>query len=70
MIYVLADNLTDFIPVVIFNYFNTVTVLFRILIFKEIYPSVDPFNSSFKILDIIYLNYIYLHTAEKIKQLP
>merc|ERR1711972_220160 len=49
-VYVPADDLTDPAPVVIFSHLDAVTVLSRALASKGIYPSVDPFNSSSKIL--------------------
>ena len=50
-IYVPADDLTDPAPVVIFGHLDAVTVLSRILASKGIYPAVDPFSSSSKMLD-------------------
>jgi len=49
-IYVPADDLTDPAPVVIFGHLDAVTVLSRALASKGIYPAVDPFNSTSKIL--------------------
>jgi F-type H+/Na+-transporting ATPase subunit beta len=50
-IYVPADDLTDPAPVVIFGHLDAITVLSRALASKGIYPAVDPFNSTSKILD-------------------
>jgi F-type H+-transporting ATPase subunit beta len=50
-IYVPADDLTDPAPVVIFGHLDAVTVLSRVLASKGIYPAVDPFNSTSKVLD-------------------
>ena len=49
-IYVPADDLTDPAPVVIFGHLDAITVLSRGLASKGIYPAVDPFNSTSKIL--------------------
>merc|ERR1712039_945283 len=64
-----ADDLTDPAPVVIFGHLDAVTVLSRALASKGIYPSVDPFNSSSKILDATYLGLTHLCTAGEVKQL-
>lgn len=50
-IYVPADDLTDPAPVAIFGHLDAVTVLSRPLAAKGIYPSVDPFASTSKMLD-------------------
>ena len=49
-IYVPADDLTDPAPVVIFSHLDAVTVLSRIIAGKGIYPAVDPYNSTSKML--------------------
>merc|ERR1719482_1650120 len=54
-IYVPADDLTDPAPVVIFGHLDAVTVLSRNLAAKGIYPAVDPFFSSSKLLNPEYL---------------
>ena len=54
-IYVPADDLTDPAPVVIFGHLDAITVLSRALASKAIYPAVDPFNSTSKMLDPSYL---------------
>jgi F-type H+-transporting ATPase subunit beta len=50
-IYVPADDLTDPAAVVIFGHLDAITVLSRGLASKAIYPAVDPFNSTSKMLD-------------------
>lgn len=50
-IYVPADDLTDPAPVVIFGHLDASTVLSRVLASKGIYPAVDPYQSTSKILD-------------------
>merc|ERR1719160_528871 len=54
-IYVPADDLTDPAPVLIFGHLDAVTVLSRAYASKAIYPAVDPFNSTSKILTASYL---------------
>ena len=49
-IYVPADDLTDPAPVVIFGHLDAITVLSRGLASKGIYPAVDAFNSTSKML--------------------
>jgi F-type H+-transporting ATPase subunit beta len=68
-IYVPADDLTDPAPVVIFGHLDAVTVLSRALASKGIYPAVDPFNSTSKILDPSYLKQQHFCVAFEVKQL-
>ena len=49
-IYVPADDLTDPAPLVIFQHLDAITVLSRGLASKGIYPAVDAFNSTSKML--------------------
>ena len=67
-IYVPADDLTDPAPVVIFGHLDAVTVLSRGLASKGIYPAVDPFNSTSKLLDPSYLKQYHFCVAFKVKQ--
>ena len=50
-IYVPADDLTDPAPVTIFTHLDAVSSLSRELAAKGIYPAVDPFNSTSRMLD-------------------
>jgi len=68
-IYVPADDLTDPAPVVIFGHLDAVTVLSRVLASKGIYPAVDPFNSTSKILDPSYLKQEHFCVAFEVKQI-
>ena len=68
-IYVPADDLTDPAPVVIFGHLDAVTVLSRSLASKGIYPAVDPFNSTSKILDSVYLSEEHFYVASNVKQI-
>ena len=54
-VYVPADDLTDPAPVVIFGHLDGITVLSRALTSKGIYPAVDPFNSTSKMLAPTYI---------------
>jgi F-type H+-transporting ATPase subunit beta len=68
-IYVPADDLTDPAPVVIFGHLDAVTVLSRVLASKGIYPAVDPFTSTSKLLDPSYLSFEHYRTASDVKQI-
>jgi len=68
-IYVPADDLTDPAPVVIFGHLDAVTVLSRILASKGIYPAVDPFNSTSKMLDPSYVKQDHFCVASDVKQI-
>ena len=49
-IFIPADDLTDPAPAIIFGHLDAITVLSRALAAKAIYPAVDPFNSTSKML--------------------
>ena len=68
-IYVPADDLTDPAPVVIFGHLDAITVLSRGLASKGIYPAVDPFNSTSKILDPASLKQEHFYVASNVKQI-
>merc|ERR1712228_734905 len=68
-IYVPADDLTDPAPVVIFGHLDAVTVLSRGLASKGIYPAVDPFNSTSKMLDPSYVKQEHFYVATNVKQM-
>jgi F-type H+-transporting ATPase subunit beta len=67
--YVPADDLTDPAPVVIFGHLDSVTVLSRSLTSKGIYPAVDPFNSTSKMLDPWYVKQEHFQVATNVKQI-
>ena len=67
-IYVLADDLTNPTPVVIFGHLDGITVLSRSLASKGIYPCVDPFNSTSKMLDRTYVKPEHLYITNIMKQ--
>jgi F-type H+-transporting ATPase subunit beta len=68
-IYVPADDLTDPAPVVIFGHLDAVTVLSRNLASKGIYPAVDPFASTSKMLDVTCLQGAHFCVANSVKQM-
>ena len=68
-IYVPADDLTDPAPVVIFGHLDAVTVLSRQLAARGIYPAVDTFGSTSKLLDPKYIASEHLCTAYEVKQI-
>ena len=68
-IYVPADDLTDPAPVVIFGHLDAITVLSRGLASKGIYPAVDPFNSTSKMLDPSYVKQEHFYVATNVKQI-
>ena len=68
-VYVPADDLTDPAPVVIFGHLDAVTVLSRNLGGKGIYPSVDPSNSTSKMLDLSYLKQSHFYVATGVKHI-
>jgi F-type H+-transporting ATPase subunit beta len=68
-IYVPADDLTDPAPVVIFGHLDAVTVLSRALTAQGIYPAVDPFNSTSKMLNPSYLPQEHFCVAQDVKQM-
>lgn len=68
-IYVPADDLTDPAPVVIFGHLDAITVLSRGLASKAIYPAVDPFNSTSKMLDPSYIKQEHFYVASDVKQI-
>ena len=59
--------LTDPAPVVIFGHLDAITVLSRNLASKGIYPAVDPFNSTSKLLDPSYIKPEHYHLATNVK---
>ena len=68
-IYVPADDLTDPAPVVIFAHLDGITVLSRAAASKGVYPAVDPFNSTSKMLDPSYVKQGHFYVANNVKQM-
>jgi F-type H+-transporting ATPase subunit beta len=54
---------------VIFGHLDGITVLSRLSASKAIYPAVDPFNSSSKMLDPLYVKQEHLCVATNVKQI-
>merc|ERR1719480_329237 len=67
-VYVPADDLTDPAPVVIFGHLDAVTVLSRSLASKGLYPAVDTFMSTSKMLSSEVLSGTHYCTAVSVKQ--
>jgi len=55
--------------VVIFGHLDAITVLSRGLASKGIYPAVDPFNSTSKMLDPSYVKQEHFYVATNVKQM-
>lgn len=68
-IYVPGDDLTDPAPVVIFGHLDGITVLSRGLVSKALYPAVDPFNSTSKMLHPSYVKQEHFYVASNVKQM-
>ena len=54
---------------VIFGHLDGITVLSRGLASKAIYPAVDPFNSTSKMLDPYYVKQEHFYVASNVKQM-
>ena len=54
---------------VIFGHLDAITVLSRGLASKGIYPAVDPFNSTSKMLDPSYVKQEHFYVATNVKQM-
>lgn len=67
-IYVPADDLTDPAPVVILGHLDASTVLSRSLAGKGIYPAVDPYTSTSKILDPDYILKVHYDLSMSVKR--
>jgi F-type H+-transporting ATPase subunit beta len=68
-VYVPADDLTDPAPVVIFGHLDAVTVLSRSLASKGLYPAVDPFYSTSKLLSPLSVSQAHFCVATRVKQM-
>nr|AVY51802.1 ATP synthase CF1 beta chain [Pyrocystis lunula] len=68
-VYVPADDLTDPAPVVIFGHLDAVTVLSRALASKGLYPAVDPFYSTSKLLNPSSVSKAHFCVATRVKQM-
>ncbi len=68
-VYVPADDLTDPAPATTFAHLDATTVLSRKLASLGIYPSVDPLDSTSRILDPNVIGDEHYNTAQKVQQL-
>ena len=68
-VFVPADDLTDPAPAIIFGHLDAITVLSRALASKGIYPAVDPFNSTSKMLSPSHITQEHLQIATSVKQI-
>lgn len=68
-VFIPADDLTDPAPAVIFGHLDAITVLSRALAAKAIYPAVDPFNSTSKMLSPSHISQEHLLVATSVKQI-
>lgn len=68
-VYVPADDLTDPAPATTFAHLDATTVLSRKLASLGIYPSVDPLDSTSRILSPLILGDEHYNTAQKVKSI-
>ena len=68
-IFIPADDLTDPAPAIIFGHLDAITVLSRALAAKAIYPAVDPFNSTSKMLSPLHISQEHFNIATSVKQI-
>ena len=68
-IFIPADDLTDPAPAIIFGHLDAITVLSRALAAKAIYPAVDPFNSTSKMLSPSHISQEHFNIATSVKQI-
>lgn len=68
-VYVPADDLTDPAPATTFAHLDATTVLSRKIAELGIYPSVDPLDSSSRILHPDILGAEHYHTAQRVKKI-
>jgi F-type H+/Na+-transporting ATPase subunit beta len=68
-VYVPADDLTDHAPATTFAHLDGTVVLSRQLVELGIYPSVDPLDSTSRILDAAYIGDEHYHTSRQVQQI-
>lgn len=68
-VYVPADDLTDPAPATTFTHLDATTVLSRKIAELGIYPSVDPLESTSRILDPLIVGKEHYETAQRVKQI-
>lgn len=68
-IYIPADDLTDPAPATIFSHLDAITVLSRKISSLGIYPSIDPLNSTSRILSPDIVGKKHYKCAQKVKEI-
>ncbi len=68
-VYVPADDLTDPAPATTFSHLDGTVVLSRPSVAKDIYPAVDPLDSSSRILDAQYVGEEHYLVARQVQQI-
>lgn len=68
-VYVPADDLTDPAPATTFSHLDATTVLSRKIVELGIYPSVDPLDSTSRILTPDIVGDLHYNTAQRVKML-
>jgi F-type H+-transporting ATPase subunit beta len=68
-VYVPADDLTDPAPATTFAHLDATTTLSRKIVELGIYPSVDPLNSSSRILDASIVGEEHYNVARRVQQI-
>jgi F-type H+-transporting ATPase subunit beta len=68
-VYVPADDLTDPAPATTFAHLDGTVVLSRQLVELGIYPSVDPLDSTSRILDAAYIGDEHYQTSRSVQQI-
>jgi F-type H+-transporting ATPase subunit beta len=68
-VYVPADDLTDPAPATTFAHLDGTVVLSRQLVELGIYPSVDPLDSTSRILDAAYIGDEHYQTSRQVQQI-
>ncbi|WP_041936049.1 F0F1 ATP synthase subunit beta [Blattabacterium sp. (Nauphoeta cinerea)] len=68
-VYVPADDLTDPAPAITFSHLDATTVLSRKIASLGIYPSVDPLDSTSRILSPDIINESHYNCAQRVKEI-
>lgn len=68
-VYVPADDMTDPAPATTFAHLDGTVALSRKLVEKNIYPAVDPLDSSSRILDAAYIGEEHYQVARSVQQI-
>ncbi len=68
-VYVPADDLTDPAPAITFSHLDATTVLSRKIASLGIYPSIDPLDSTSRILSLDIINKNHYKCAQRVKEI-